>query len=404
MGRANTILLRLLTLIISILTIGFLFAGLLYASTEERIEVEGHAAIVAGKKDLARDKAINDAFRRAVEQVVGVMVEAETLVKNLELLTDRIYSQTTGYIKNYKIIEERIEGDVMKVRIEAVVAISSLEKELDAIGILMKRVEKPRILLLISEQNITHDRPSYWWGSGDTISIGVVENTLLTKFMEKGFNFVDRQVILQSIKDDPSIAHNISDSLSNEMALKLASEGEAEVVIIGQAVAKAGPVLLETTMRSCQANISTRVLNADNGEILASFTANAVVAHVDPITGGTEALKKASNDMADRLISQVIAKWQKQVGGARTIRLIISGLDFDKVIDFREFLRDHVRGIVDIYERSFKDDIAKLDIEAKSSAKEIAEELSNKGFNNGVIEVTSFTGNVIKIRFILSKQ
>lgn len=371
----------------------------LYADTGERVVAEGYATIVEGKKDIARDRAISDAFRRAIEQVVGVMVEAETVVNNFELLNDRIYSQTVGYIKNYKIIEEKIEGDTLKLKIEAVVAVSNLEKDLDAVGVLIKKVGKPRLMLLISEQNIISDKPSYWW-SGEGISIGTVESILTQKFMEKGFTLVDRQVILASVRDDPSLTKSLEANLSGDAALTLASMGEAEVVVIGQAVAKAGPPISGTTLRSCQANISSRVVNADNGETLASVSASAVNVNVDPITGGTEAFKKAANEMADKLIAQVLAKWQKRIGGAHTIKIIVSGMDFSSLADFKRFLKENVRGIVEIYERSYKDSIAKLDVEVKGSAKETAEELSNKKFNHGIISVTSLTGNVINIKLI----
>jgi len=386
--------------IVLITATGFIFTSVSYAGTPEHVVVEGYATITGDKKDIARDKAVSDAFRRAIEQVVGVMVEAETVVRNFELLNDRIYSQTVGYIKNYKIIEEKIEGDTLKIRIEANVAISSLEKDLDAIGILIKRVGKPRLMLLISEQNIIHDKPSYWWAGNTAPSIGTVESILTQKFMEKGFTLVDRQVILAGIKGDPTLAHNLDVNLSNDAALTLASMGEAEVVVIGHAVAKAGPSIMETTLRSCQANMSAKVINADNGETLASVSTNAVAVHVDPITGGTEAFKKAANEMADKLIAQILAKWQRRLGGAHTIKLIAGGLDFSNLADFKKFLKDNVRGIVDIYERSYRDGTAKLDIEIKGSAKEAAEELSNKMFNKGVIVVTSLTGNVISIKFI----
>lgn len=384
--------------LLSIIVISLVFTSLLYASAGERITVEGYATITEGKKDIARDKAINDAFRRAIEQVVGVMVEAETVVKNFELLSDRIYSQTAGYIKNYKIIGERVEEDVLKLKIEAIVAITTLEKDLDAVGILIRRVGKPRLMLLISEQNIIHDKPSYWWGSNGTVSIGVVESILIKKFMEKGFTLVNRHVIFAGIKNDPSLAHNLGADLNRDTVLTLAAMGEAEVVVIGEAVAKAGPTIAGTTLRSCQGNISARVVNADDGETLASVSTNAVAVHVNPVTGGTEAFKKAADEMADKLIAQILAKWQRRIGGIHTIKLIISGLDFSTMIDFKRFIKENVRGIVEIYERSYRDGTAKLDVEVKGSAKEIAEELSNKMFNKGVIEIKSLTGNVISIK------
>jgi len=96
-------------------------------------------------------------------------------------------------------------------------------------------------------------------------SLGITENTLVPKFIEKGFTFVDRQAILNIVRDDPSYAKNSVSGLADDM-------GEAELIIIGQAVAKAGPAISGTSMRSCLANISVRVITADNGETVTSLT------------------------------------------------------------------------------------------------------------------------------------
>lgn len=376
----------------------FIQAGSLYAGKAEYVEAEGYALITGDRKDIARESALNNAFRRAVEQAIGVLVESETMVRNFELLNDRVYSKSAGYVKKYSITGEKIEGDTFRIKINAMVSKVRLEKDLDEIGLLIKKAGKPRIMLLISEQNIASDKPSYWWGSGSSVSIGVAENTLMEKFMGKGFNFVDRQVVLAGIKEEIKAPVSSAPGLSNETALKLASMGEAEVVIIGQAVAKAGPMLMNTSIRSCQATVSVRVLNADSGEPLATSSASATVAHVDPITGGSEALKKASAEISDKLISQILAKWKKRVNGTHSIKLSVSGVKFDSMKAFREFLKDKIESIEDIYDRSYKDGIARMDIEISGSTKEMAEELSGKRFNNGLLEVTSFTSNVIELK------
>lgn len=376
----------------------FIFSGPLYASKAEYVEAEGYALITGNRKDIARESALNNAFRRAVEQAIGVFVESETMVRNFELLNDRVYSKSAGYIKKYSITGEKIEGDTLRIKINALVSKVRLEKDLDDIGLLIKKAGKPRLMLLISEQNIAADKPSYWWGSGNSVSMGVAENTIMEKFMGKGFNFVDRQVVLAGIKEEIKTPASSSSGLSNEMALKLASMGEAEVVIIGQAVAKAGPMLMNTSIRSCQATVSVRVLNADSGEPLATSSASATVAHVDPITGGSEALKKASAEISDKLMSQILAKWKKRVNGAHAVKLSVAGVKFDSLKAFREFLKDKLENIEEIYDRSYKDGIAKMDVEISGSTKEMAEELSGKKFNNGLLEVTSFTSNMIELK------
>lgn len=79
-----------------------------YGSSGNVVEVEGFASIIDGRKDQARENALNNAFRRAVEQAVGVMVDSDSMVVNAELLNDRIYSKSTGYIKKYNIINEKV--------------------------------------------------------------------------------------------------------------------------------------------------------------------------------------------------------------------------------------------------------------------------------------------------------
>jgi hypothetical protein len=373
----------------------FIYADIAHAAKAEYVDVEGYASIAGGSKSIARENALNNAFRRAVEQAVGVLVESETLVKNFQLVNDRIYSKSEGYIKKYTITREKVEGDEFKIAIKALVSRVKIEKDLGEIGLLIKKAGKPRLMLLISEQNVISDKPSYWWGGG--VNIGIAENTIMEKLAGKGFSFVDRQVVVARARSKLKSISSAGPDINNDAALKLASMGEAEVVIIGQAVAKAGTPLMGTTIRSCQATISVRALNADNGELLASAAASATAPHVDTVTGGSEAMKKASLEISDKLMSQILAKWEKRVSGIYMIKLTVSGLKFDRVKEFRQFLKDQIDSIEEIYDRSYKDGVADLDIEISGSTGEIAEELSGKKFRGGIIEVKSSTSNVIEI-------
>ena len=59
------------------------------------VDVEGYASIVGGRKDTAREGALNNAFRRAIEQVVGVMINSKTVVQDSALLNDKILSKSS---------------------------------------------------------------------------------------------------------------------------------------------------------------------------------------------------------------------------------------------------------------------------------------------------------------------
>ena len=59
-------------------------------------EATGEAAIVAGNKDKARRDARNNALREAVERVAGVMISADTLSANSQLVSDRVFANSAG--------------------------------------------------------------------------------------------------------------------------------------------------------------------------------------------------------------------------------------------------------------------------------------------------------------------
>ena len=74
--------------------------------------VEGVSSIERGRKDIARDHAIKDALRKAVEQAVGIFISSETVVENYEVLSDSIYSKAEEYVAEYKVLREKEEGDL----------------------------------------------------------------------------------------------------------------------------------------------------------------------------------------------------------------------------------------------------------------------------------------------------
>jgi hypothetical protein len=365
------------------------------AGEKETVEVEGYASIVGGHKDTAREKAINNALRRAVEEVVGVMVESQTLVRDFQLLNDRVYSQSSGYIQGYSVIGEKWDVDSCSVKLRATVSLVKLEQGLDSLGVLAKQMGKPRIVMFLAEQNVDQSVPSCWW-RGDNGVGGPAENALTNKLLEKGFEIVDRQVVLAGIRqsgDSPVAGAN----MSNELAMKLMAGGEAEVVIIGRAHARQGAALAGTTIRSYQATVTARAVNADTGDLLGSAAGNAVAAHVNPAAGGAEALKKAADEAACQLVRQITASWQKAVHGTRTVKLVVAGLTFADVASLKAMLKERLNRVDGIYERSFSDGTVKLDLDVKTDAREIAANLDNLRFKDGFLKVTAVTANVIRL-------
>ncbi|MBK8013615.1 MAG: hypothetical protein IPK13_19965 [Deltaproteobacteria bacterium] len=80
--------------LVQILVLGWWsVAGRAALAETTTVEVEGVAAIVKDDVAVARDRALDDARRKAVEQVVGTVVSSETLSENFQIVEDRIFAR-----------------------------------------------------------------------------------------------------------------------------------------------------------------------------------------------------------------------------------------------------------------------------------------------------------------------
>lgn len=77
--------------------------------------------VVAEGAGTTPEAATKDAIRNAVRQVVGVLIDSETLVKNDDLISDRLIAASNGFVTKYEKLSEKKDGGLIRVRIKAVV-------------------------------------------------------------------------------------------------------------------------------------------------------------------------------------------------------------------------------------------------------------------------------------------
>ena len=108
-----------------------------HASTQETktVTAEGVASIQQGALAVARDHAVEDAQKRAVEQAIGSVVDSQTQAENYQVISGKILSRIKVYIERYQVIGERQDSGLLRVRITADVSTGKLKEDLAAIGI-----------------------------------------------------------------------------------------------------------------------------------------------------------------------------------------------------------------------------------------------------------------------------
>ena len=381
---------------ISILVLALLVVTPVAWSQETKtVTAEGVAAIQGGAQDMARDAALEDAQKRAVEQAIGILIDSQTQVENYQLISDKILSQTKGYITRYNIAGETVEGTLLRVRINAEVSLGKLTDDLSGIGILLGQMHKPRTMIMIAEQNIGHEWYAWWWGyHGQQTDIGVVENTFIDVFTQKGFEFIDHDAAEKNIK--VTAAYKVQD-LTSDQARTLGNQADAEVVIVGKAVAKLYGGI-GGGMKSVQADLSARAIRTDTGQVLASATTHGAAVHITDETAGMEALKKAAKAAADQMVDKILAVYSREAGGTKSVNITVTGLNKTQFVKFKDVLRNQVRGIKDLHERSFSGNTAKISVDCKGSAQSLSDELLLKDFGTFAVEVVGSTANSLELK------
>lgn len=98
--------------------------------------------VVATGVGVDADKALRNAFRNAVEQAVGLIVDAETVVKNEDVIKDQILTYSDGFVEKFDRVKEGKRDDgLYEVKIKAVVKRRQLIEKLKEAKISVAKVE-----------------------------------------------------------------------------------------------------------------------------------------------------------------------------------------------------------------------------------------------------------------------
>jgi hypothetical protein len=357
-----------------IIFIALILSCSVIASAQTKIVTAEGVASVGSDPGAARDKAIEDALRRAVEQAVGTMVESETAVENYELLSDKIYSRSQGYVKNYEVLSEQNEGALLRVKISAEVSSGDLSNELSAIGLLQRRMKYPRVLVIIPEENIL---ASDSW-EAYTVSSSQAEATVIAKLKAKGFNVVDPNYQRKAISAKEGMeAYGGNYDVAGRVGTKMG----AEIVIVGKATSTrsanniAGSDLLSETSA-----ITASAVKSGTGEVIAQASGQGTAAHINEIAAMQQSLQKASDQVADQLIAGILDTWQRESSGQRSVAMAVEDIS-PLELDHLKAALEKMRGVTEVLVRNFDSGVADITIQAKTDGEELSKVISNSNFS-----------------------
>jgi len=359
-------------------------------------EAVGQAA-VAGDVHAAREQAKDDAMRNCVQQVASTVVTASTETDQAQLLSDKVFSHSVGYIRKFQILDDKQDGNTWVTKLRCEVSEAKLDEDMMAFGIAYRRAGMPRVFVLIAEQSINATQATGWWqGGGNTADLRVMENAFMDRMEKSGFTFIDPEVLhgkvkLEAIGADPNL----------QQARELGVKSGAEIVVVGRAIAKPlGEMQIDNgTFYSAVANVSARAVRTDTGEIVATaeFTGTAGRGF-EQTTAGRNAFSDAGRQLARDLFAKIGKVWTREQSGVRRIALSVKGVDdYARLAAFKNLLVQHVRGVKDVQERAMGDGKADLDVMVSGRSSDLATELATRKFTGFAVKVKAVTQNSIEV-------
>ena len=263
-----------------------------------------------------KDEAMKMAYRAAIEQGVGVLVDSQTLVENNQLIADKIYTEVQGYVDSSKILEETDEGGLVTVKIEAVVSLANLRESLKGLKLVIDEMDDPRFAVNFAEYIDGADLPS----------------PELRPFFEKKLKEDGLQVIdiaqLEKIKERDA-------TLSYEDPIQAAALGRrigAEVLILGEASAELGSVSEAHGVKvySYSISVTVKAIKTDTAEIIAVEKVSTTK-RGGGTTGETgvarAGLSEAAAKIYPKLMDKVIEAWRSEVYNVTKVEIILQNAD-----------------------------------------------------------------------------
>jgi len=286
---------------------------------------------VTGTGATASD-AESDALRAAVENTLGVLVDSATLVEKNIVLQDQVYTQSRGFISDYKIIGRNQDSDgLWQVTITAVVddqPNSKLMNELTRLGIINTQLRNPKIAVYVPERHIQFNIPD---PAGETAIVKALINAGFSQVTEVGSRMNVRNPLNMSAAEMTSAARQLG----------------VDIIIVGESFSEglgdAGqwlPGNQRTNMQSCRARVEAKMFIVKTGQIIAADGKYGSGLDNSQAVASKKALENAGKQMGEYLVQQITGLYTSQ----QNIEVVVYGAAFQK-INLVQSAIGNVRGV-----------------------------------------------------------
>jgi hypothetical protein len=348
---------------------------------QKQLVTQGEAAPEAGKTPVtARQAAIDDALRAAVEQGVGFILTSETVTKNYELLSDQIFKKAAGFARLDKVNKESATNSgTYSVEITATVSSAAI---MDGLRKTLKQFNDPRVAIFVDESIDGNTRQS-------------PASTAIAKyFIDLGYRVLDKTQVEKNAQRDELFAASQNPAAAAAIAQRL----KVDFLVTGVLEAKSESLssatggllggILSNAVKTQEAILEIKLIDALSGQIAFSDRFSSKFPPVPTAPGPIDTV--VSNAL--KPLQQRFSSWiQSALDNVATIVYVVkvSGFDFLGFDEFVQKLKTQA-GVTGVQSRDFDAAGTNIEVTFGGNTTELARLVSRLG-----VTVTGVTGREI---------
>ncbi len=380
------------------------------------VEAIGEANITNGDTVAAKKAALADALKKCIEKVVGISITSEFTAEQQETLKnnqsefqskvrDSLVQKADGFIQRYEVLEERAEGTVMRVKVQAHVFESKVKAEVKKLGDLIAAAGNPKLMLVIQEVIVGAD------GGKKVQKESVLASNLEKELLARGFELRGKSAAT-GVADD-SVKQFDAWMENSDAAAKVARNEGADILIFGRVEINDKGVMEETAglaalkgQRRVEIVSVIRGMNAATREVFSSKPVQ--MASIG--TNIERALHRAFQGKGNNLVAQTFndlledlkASFRKTADQGQSYVIVLRGVkSFRKQGQAFIEMLGKVSGVSNVKQKSFTGELLSIDVSCKCTPQELQNgifQATGSAAELGSLDVESVSGKELSFK------
>jgi hypothetical protein len=272
-----------------------------------------------------------DAFRNGIAQAVGVYVQADTVVENYVTKSDKIRTNSKGFIKTFKLLKESKDAGVVTGIYRIEVSTQPLQEDVqDVVGTEFRNVGHPTVSVVgwYKGRNRVEDE-------ANDFAVTAMNRALI----KRGYKVVDGWLIEKLRAQDAAIVKAsgaVQQSNFDQVAQMIANKLKADIYVTTYGSVQAG-----------KASISTKMYNSYTGQIFGTDTGYGVMRD-NTVADAKAAVAAAINASMEHTLNQVSAHWQDVLTNGQEYIVVLDGYKGGKERRIFKNVLDEAEGVTEV--------------------------------------------------------